>query len=72
MANYIAFAEQLPILNGFFNGIRQIGRSPPPTTETVYTRAPFWHDIPDEKWMDWRWQMSNRLNSLPNWNRSSI
>ncbi len=35
-----------------------------PLTDKVYTRAPFWKDVPDEKWMDWRWQMSNRLNSL--------
>ena len=33
-------------------------------TEKVYTRAPYWQDVPDEKWMDWRWQMSHRLNSL--------
>lgn len=33
-------------------------------TETVYTRAPYWRDIPDEKWMDWRWQMSHRLNNV--------
>ncbi len=33
-------------------------------TEKVYTRAPYWKDVPDEKWMDWRWQMSHRLNSL--------
>lgn len=30
----------------------------------VHTRAPFWQDVPDEKWMNWRWQMSNRLNTL--------
>lgn len=35
-----------------------------PLTDKVYTRAPYWQDVPDEKWMDWRWQMSNRLNSL--------
>jgi lysine 2,3-aminomutase len=35
-----------------------------PITDTVYTRAPFWQDIPDKKWMDWRWQMSHRLDSL--------
>jgi lysine 2,3-aminomutase len=29
----------------------------------VFTRAPYWKDIPDDKWMDWRWQMSNRLNT---------
>ena len=33
-------------------------------TEKVFTRAPYWKDVPDEKWMDWRWQMSHRLNSL--------
>ena len=35
-----------------------------PLTDEVFTRAPFWKDVPNEKWMDWRWQMSNRLNSL--------
>lgn len=30
----------------------------------VATRAPFWRDVPDEEWLDWRWQMSNRLNTL--------
>ncbi len=33
-------------------------------TPTIYTRAPFWQDIPAEKWMDWRWQMSRRLNTV--------
>ena len=27
-------------------------------------RAPFYADIPNEKWKDWRWQLSNRLNSV--------
>lgn len=35
-----------------------------PLTDKVYTRAPYWQNVPDEEWMDWRWQMSNRLNSL--------
>ena len=35
-----------------------------PITEQVHTRAPYWQDVPDEKWMDWRWQMSNRLNNV--------
>ena len=30
----------------------------------VSRRAPIWHDVPDEKWNDWRWQLSNRVNSL--------
>ncbi|MFN2136976.1 MAG: lysine 2,3-aminomutase, partial [Candidatus Promineifilaceae bacterium] len=32
--------------------------------QQVHTRAPYWQDVPDEKWMDWRWQMSHRLNSV--------
>ena len=35
-----------------------------PLTDPVHTRAPYWADVPDEKWMDWRWQMSHRLNSV--------
>ena len=27
-------------------------------------RAPVFKDIPDEKWNDWRWQLSHRLNSV--------
>ena len=27
-------------------------------------RAPIYKDIPDEKWNDWRWQLSHRLNSV--------
>ena len=27
-------------------------------------RAPKWQDVPDEKWNDWRWQLSNRVNEL--------
>jgi lysine 2,3-aminomutase len=27
-------------------------------------RAPAFADIPDEKWADWRWQLSHRLNSI--------
>ncbi len=30
----------------------------------VSRRAPIWVDVPDEKWNDWRWQLSNRINSL--------
>ena len=28
------------------------------------SRAPAFKDIPDEKWNDWRWQLSHRLNSV--------
>ncbi len=27
-------------------------------------RAPAFADLPDEKWQDWRWQLSHRLNSI--------
>jgi lysine 2,3-aminomutase len=27
-------------------------------------RLKFYADVPDEKWSDWRWQMSNRLNTV--------
>lgn len=27
-------------------------------------RAPAFQDVPDEKWNDWRWQLSHRLNSV--------
>jgi lysine 2,3-aminomutase len=27
-------------------------------------RAPVWAGVPDEKWNDWRWQLSHRLNSV--------
>jgi len=30
----------------------------------VSRRAPLWQDVPDEKWNDWRWQLSNRVNTL--------
>lgn len=27
-------------------------------------RAPYYADVPDEKWHDWRWQLSHRVNDL--------
>jgi lysine 2,3-aminomutase len=35
-------------------------------TQTHFTskRAPAFADVPDEKWNDWHWQLSNRLNSV--------
>ncbi|MEJ7749518.1 MAG: hypothetical protein WKF56_09455, partial [Candidatus Limnocylindrales bacterium] len=27
-------------------------------------RAPIFEDVPDAKWNDWRWQLSNRVNDL--------
>ena len=33
-------------------------------TPIVSRRAPAYADVPDEKWNDWRWQLSHRLNSV--------
>src|SRR5919107_1487931 len=33
-------------------------------TPFISKRAPIYADIPDEKWNDWRWQLSHRLNSV--------
>jgi lysine 2,3-aminomutase len=30
----------------------------------VSKRAPFYADMPDEKWNSWRWQLSNRINTV--------
>ena len=30
----------------------------------VSRRAPIYEDVPDEKWNDWRWQLSHRVNDL--------
>ena len=27
-------------------------------------RAPLYADVPDDKWTNWRWQLSNRINTL--------
>lgn len=35
----------------------------------VSKRAPAFKDIPDEKWNDWRWQLSNRLNSVEDFDK---
>jgi lysine 2,3-aminomutase len=32
-------------------------------------RAPIYEDVPDEKWNDWRWQLSHRLNSVEEINK---
>lgn len=33
-------------------------------TPIISKRAAVFADVPDEKWNDWRWQLSNRLNSV--------
>jgi hypothetical protein len=39
-------------------------RSGPDGRPAVQPRAPICEDVPDEKWNDWRWQLSNRVNDL--------
>ena len=39
-------------------------RSGPDGRPAVSRRAPIWEDVPDEKWNDWRWQLSHRVNDL--------
>ena len=36
----------------------------PDGNPAVSRRAAIWADVPDEKWNDWRWQLSNRVNEL--------
>ena len=33
-------------------------------TPFVSKRAPIYADVPDDKWNDWRWQLSHRLNTV--------
>lgn len=33
-------------------------------TPFVSRRAPVYADVPDDKWNDWRWQLSHRLNTI--------
>src|SRR5512146_1809526 len=34
------------------------------TTPIVSKRAPAYAEVPDDKWNDWRWQLSHRLNTV--------
>lgn len=34
------------------------------TEPFISKRAPIFNDVPDEKWNDWRWQLSKRLNTV--------
>ncbi len=52
--------EEAPFVNRR-DPARQLG---PDGKPAVSRRARIYEDVPDEKWNDWRWQLSNRLNSL--------
>ena len=55
-----ASAPDLP----FVNQRAPAQRLGPDGALAISRRAPMWADVPDEKWADWRWQLSNRVNSL--------
>ena len=38
-------------------------------TPFLSKRAAIYADVPDEKWNDWRWQLSNRLNSVQDFDK---
>lgn len=40
-----------------------------PNTPFPSKRAPIFEDVPDEKWNDWRWQLSHRLNTASDFNK---
>lgn len=42
----------------------RIPKNPDNLVTTVTTRADYWSEVPDEVWLNWRWQMANRLNSV--------
>jgi lysine 2,3-aminomutase len=35
----------------------------------ISKKAPVYADVPDEKWNDWRWQLSHRLNSVEDFDK---
>ncbi len=53
-------AAEAPFVN-LRDPARRLG---PDGKPAVSRRAPMWADVPDEKWNDWRWQLSNRVNDL--------
>ncbi len=53
-------AAEAPFVN-LADPARALG---PTGAPAVSRRAPIWEDVPDEKWDDWRWQLSNRVNDL--------
>src|ERR687888_138742 len=53
-------ATELPFVNRR-DPARTLG---PDGKPAVSRRAPIYEDVPDEKWNDWRWQLSHRLNTV--------
>ena len=59
-ARHQAPADDVPFVN-LADPARALGSDGKPTTSR---RAPLWADVPDEKWNDWRWQLSHRVNDV--------
>src|SRR6478752_9258169 len=56
----LAAVDETPFVNQR-DPARKLG---PDGKPAVSRRAPMYEDVPDEKWNDWRWQLSNRVNEL--------
>jgi len=59
--------EQAPdsaVPAAFVNQRDPASRLGPDGRPQVSRRAPLWATVPDEKWNDWRWQLSHRVNEL--------
>ena len=53
-------ADETPFVN-LRDPARALG---PDGRPAVSHRAAIWADVPDDKWNDWRWQLSNRVNTV--------
>jgi lysine 2,3-aminomutase len=56
----LARVDEAPFVN-LRDPARTLG---PDGKPAVSHRAAIWADVPDEKWNDWRWQLSNRVNTV--------
>ncbi|HEX7497095.1 MAG TPA: lysine 2,3-aminomutase [Candidatus Limnocylindrales bacterium] len=52
--------DEVPFVN-LRDPARAIG---PDGRPAVSRRAAIWADVPDERWNDWHWQLSNRVNTV--------
>ncbi|HEY7599458.1 MAG TPA: hypothetical protein VH741_05990, partial [Candidatus Limnocylindrales bacterium] len=59
-----AGAESALTEQPFVNRRDPARRLGPDGLPAVSRRAPLWADAPTEKWNDWRWQLSKRVNTL--------
>ena len=63
-ATHAAAAEAAAAQPPFVNRRDPAQALGPDGKPAVSRRAPQWADVPDEKWNDWRWQMSHRVNDV--------